>query len=86
MRHYGYDRPLDDPPPFDLFDAIAFESGGIDCEECRCRAAMAIGVKGHAKLRISLDDPETRAIWETAKRAKAEVESWPAWKRGGGVP
>ena len=34
------------------------------------------------KLTILIDDPETRAIWETAQRAKAEVASWPAWKRG----
>jgi hypothetical protein len=32
------------------------------------------------KLEIRIDDDETRALWETAKRAKAEVESWPAWK------
>jgi hypothetical protein len=34
------------------------------------------------KLTILIDDPETRAIWETAQRAKAEVARWPAWKRG----
>ena len=34
------------------------------------------------KLKIVLDDPETRAVWETAQRAKAEVAQWPAWKRG----
>jgi len=32
------------------------------------------------KLKIRIDDAETRALWETAKKAKAEVESWPAWK------
>jgi len=32
------------------------------------------------KLEILIDDDETRALWETAKKAKAEVESWPAWK------
>ena len=32
------------------------------------------------KLKIRIDDDETRALWETAKRAKAEVESWPAWQ------
>jgi hypothetical protein len=32
------------------------------------------------KLEILIDDGETRALWETAKKAKAEVESWPAWK------
>lgn len=32
------------------------------------------------KLRIILDE-ETRPLWETAKRAAAEVASWPAWKR-----
>ena len=34
------------------------------------------------KPQIRLDDPETRAIWESAKQAQAEFESWPAWKRG----
>jgi hypothetical protein len=34
------------------------------------------------KLKIVIDDPETRAVWETVQRAKAEVASWPAWKRG----
>lgn len=34
------------------------------------------------RLGIRLDDPETRATWEAAQRAKAEVASWPAWKRG----
>jgi hypothetical protein len=33
-------------------------------------------------LKIRLDTPEDRALWETAKNARAEVESWPAWKRG----
>jgi DNA replication initiation complex subunit (GINS family) len=32
------------------------------------------------KLKIRIDDEKTRALWETAKKAKAEVESWPAWK------
>jgi hypothetical protein len=32
------------------------------------------------KLQIRIDDEETRALWETAKKATAEVESWPAWK------
>jgi hypothetical protein len=34
------------------------------------------------KIKISLEDPEVRAIWEGALKAKREVESWPAWKRG----
>jgi len=38
------------------------------------------------KLKIRIDDEETRALWETAKKAKAEVDSWPAWKRGDLVP
>jgi hypothetical protein len=32
------------------------------------------------KLEILIDDDETRALWVTAKKAKAEVESRPAWK------
>jgi hypothetical protein len=34
------------------------------------------------KIKLNLDDQGTRAVWETAQRAKAEVASWPAWKRG----
>lgn len=34
------------------------------------------------KIRINLDDPETRATWGAVQRAKEEVASWPAWKRG----
>lgn len=34
------------------------------------------------KLKIVIDDPETRAVWETVQRANAEVAAWPAWKRG----
>lgn len=33
-------------------------------------------------IKISLKDPEIRAIWETALEARREVASWPAWKRG----
>ena len=33
------------------------------------------------KIKISLEDPETRAIWNAALRARDEVASWPAWKR-----
>lgn len=35
-----------------------------------------------SKVKINLDDPETRAVWDTVQRAKDEVASWPAWKRG----
>jgi hypothetical protein len=34
------------------------------------------------KIKISLEDPEIRKVWETVLEAKREVESWPAWKRG----
>ena len=34
------------------------------------------------KIKIKLDDPQTLAIWNAAQKAKAEVASWPAWKRG----
>ncbi len=34
------------------------------------------------KIKIRIDDPHTRAVWETVQKAKAEVEAWPAWKRG----
>jgi hypothetical protein len=36
------------------------------------------------KIRIDLSDPGTRATWEAAKRAAAEVAAWPPWKRGEG--
>jgi hypothetical protein len=35
-----------------------------------------------AKIKISLDDPEVRKIWNAALEARREVASWPAWKRG----
>lgn len=35
-----------------------------------------------AKIKISLENPKVRAIWETALEARREVASWPAWKRG----
>jgi hypothetical protein len=34
------------------------------------------------KIKISLEDPEIREVWETALEARREVENWPAWKRG----
>ena len=34
------------------------------------------------KIKISLENPEIRKIWETALAAREEVASWPAWKRG----
>jgi hypothetical protein len=39
-----------------------------------------------AKIKISLEDPEIRAVWETVLEARREVASWPAWKRGEDVP
>lgn len=33
------------------------------------------------KLKLKLDS-QTRAVWDTVQRAKAEVAGWPAWKRG----
>lgn len=35
------------------------------------------------KIKISLDDPEMREVWNTVLEARREVASWPAWKRGG---
>lgn len=34
------------------------------------------------KIKLKLDDQETRAVWDAAQKAKTEVASWPAWKRG----
>lgn len=36
----------------------------------------------NAKIKISLDDPEIRKVWNTVLEARREVASWPAWKRG----
>lgn len=38
--------------------------------------------KTSKKLTLDLADSHTRAVWEAILRAKAEVASWPAWKRG----
>jgi hypothetical protein len=36
----------------------------------------------YPKIKIDTSDPETKAIFETAMRAREEVASWPAWRRG----
>jgi len=36
-------------------------------------------------IKLNLEDPEIREIWETILEAKREVASWPAWKRGDDV-
>lgn len=33
------------------------------------------------KIPITLDDPETRRVWERAQVTKRETEQWPSWKR-----
>jgi len=35
-----------------------------------------------AKIKISLDDPAVRKVWNTVLEARREVAGWPAWKRG----
>ncbi len=35
------------------------------------------------KIVRNLATPETRAFWETAQQAFAEVETWPSWRRAG---
>lgn len=40
------------------------------------------GAEGDEKIKLRLDDESTRKTWETVQRAKQEVASWPAWKRG----
>ncbi len=42
--------------------------------------------EGGVKITIDLSDPETRAVWDAALRARREVEAWPCWKRGGHEP
>ena len=34
------------------------------------------------KIKLKIEDIQTRQIWDAVLRAKTEVESWPAWKRG----
>jgi hypothetical protein len=48
--------------------------------EARATTLVTTILQDTMKLRIRIDDDETRALWETAKKAKAEVEAWPAWK------
>jgi hypothetical protein len=50
--------------------------------EARTRGHGEAGDHMSTKIKISLEDPEIRKIWEGALKAKREVESWPAWKRG----
>jgi len=66
------------------------EDGGRICEG-DCAATLAVKALSTAegeppnqppKLQLVVDDQETRAVWETAKRAATEVAAWPAWKRG----
>lgn len=38
------------------------------------------------KIKIDTSDPYTAKVWETAQQARAEVASWPAWKRGEAAP
>lgn len=38
------------------------------------------------KISAKFTNPEAKFIWEAVLRAKAEVDTWPAWKRGGQVP
>ncbi len=33
-------------------------------------------------LTVDTSDPETKAIYDTAQLARAEVDRWPEWKRG----
>ena len=33
-------------------------------------------------IRRNLDTPENREFWAGAELAKAEVETWPEWKKG----
>jgi hypothetical protein len=49
-----------------------------DCDACR-RAQGVREVTG--KIKIYIDDPDMRRTWEAVQSAKAEVESWPEWKR-----
>ena len=52
----------------------------VVCVSGRPPARLAL-TPAPEKIQIQLDD-ETRPVWEAAQAAKAEVESWPAWKRG----
>lgn len=34
------------------------------------------------KIKLVIDDEETRRIWNSAQKAAKRVQAWPAWKRG----
>ncbi len=34
------------------------------------------------KILRKMSTPKSRTFWKTAERSAAEVEKWPAWKRG----
>ena len=38
------------------------------------------------KLKLNIQDEQTRRVWDAALRAETAVEKWPAWKRGEDVP
>lgn len=56
----------------------------VDPAEELTREAERLGMyqQEPAKLKLSLDDPHSRAVWQAVQRANAEVAAWPAWKRG----
>lgn len=55
--------------------AEAYIAGRLEADAANLPVADA------DKIEIRVDDAETRALWETAKKAAAEVASWPAWKK-----
>jgi hypothetical protein len=54
-------------------------------DECVRPISHPGGCRQAPRIRIDTSDPETKAIWETAKQAAVEVAAWPAWKRGDSV-
>lgn len=60
-------------------DALTIPKG------CDLRGALDDAKQRQSVIKIKLND-ETRPVWETAQAAKAEVASWPAWKRGDATP
>ena len=33
-------------------------------------------------MKLNLEDPQVKKVWDAVQAAKREVASWPAWKRG----
>ncbi len=46
--------------------------------DCQIRIEI---VNGKYQFTRNMDDPDSRAFWEHAEKAREIVESWPKWKQ-----